>query len=81
MAGDSSIDNTETNHIQHSQYSGPCYANSVVSVDAAMNTSSSYPESDIRPGVKTIGTDPSLHMQGCAMSSQDGMETEMSSNH
>ncbi|KAG8184060.1 hypothetical protein JTE90_011557 [Oedothorax gibbosus] len=79
VAGDSSMDNSEANHMQQqhvSHYSGPCYANSVVSVDAAMNTSSSYPESDIRPVVKTIGTD---HMQ--AMNSQDGMDTEMSSNH
>ncbi|KFM82987.1 NK1 transcription factor-related protein 2, partial [Stegodyphus mimosarum] len=82
VAGDSSIDNTETTHMQHTQYSGPCYANSVVSVDAAINTSSSYQESDMRPGVKTIGVETSLHMQGCPMNSQEVSDAEIStSNH
>ncbi|GIY34832.1 homeobox domain-containing protein [Caerostris extrusa] len=79
--GDSSVDNTETNHIQHSQYNGPCYSNSVVSVDAAINTSSSYPESDMRPGVKSIDIETSLHMQGCPMNNQDVADPELSNNH
>ncbi|KAF8767536.1 Homeobox protein ceh-9 like protein [Argiope bruennichi] len=81
VAGDSSVDNTESNHIQHSQYNGPCYSNSVVSVDAAINTSSSYPESDMRSNVKTLDVETSLHMQGCPMNSQEGTEPELSSNH
>ncbi|GFY52630.1 homeobox domain-containing protein [Trichonephila inaurata madagascariensis] len=81
VAGDSSVDNTESSHIQHTQYNGATYSNSVVSVDAAINTSSSYPESDMRPAVKTVDVDTQLHIQGCPINNQDGADQELSSNH
>ncbi|XP_015930914.2 uncharacterized protein [Parasteatoda tepidariorum] len=81
VAGDNSVDNTESNHLQYSQYSGPCYTNNVVSVDAAINTSSSYPDSDVRPTVKAIGVDASLHIQTCPINNQALTEEDGSSNH
>lgn len=77
MAGDSSVDNTESNHVQQA-YTGTCYANSNV-VDAAINTSS-YQEKDMRPTVKTI-SDESQHIQNCAVNGQEITDPEMSNNN
>lgn len=76
MAGDSSVDNTESNHVQQA-YTGTCYASSNV-VDAAINTSS-YQEKDMRPTVKTI-SDESHHIQNCALNGQEITDPEMSNN-
>lgn len=75
MAGDSSVDNTETNHVPQ-VYGVPCYANNVV--DAAINTSS-YQEKDMRPVVKTIEVQ-TQHIQNCAINGQDNTDQEISNN-